>query len=60
MAKVVKGVDSFTVYKLDNGFTIEYSGNDSNDSWANAKLIVANEKDLIDIIKEVNAIPKSN
>lgn len=57
--KVVKGVENYTVYKLDNGFTIEYNGNDANDSWATVKLIVADEKGLIDIIKEVNAIPKN-
>ena len=59
-AKAVKGVESYTVYKFDNGFTIEYSGYDETDTWVSFKLIVSDEQNLIDVIKSINAIPTSN
>ena len=57
--EVTKGVENYTVNKFDNGFTVEYSGNNANGDWANAKKIVADEKALIELIKEINLIPRA-
>jgi hypothetical protein len=54
---IVKGVDNFSVSILDNGFTIDYSGYDSEDEWLNKKLVVLTVEELCDIIKQIQRIP---
>ena len=56
---VTKRVDSYRVNKFDNGFTVEYSGNNDNGDWVIAKKIVVNEESLFELIKEINLIPRS-
>ena len=55
MAKkeVVKGVTDFRVEIADNGFVLEYSGEDVNGDWANAKRVVANASDLGQAIMKI-------
>ena len=55
MAKkeVVKGVTDFRVEIADNGFVLEYSGEDVNGDWANAKRVVANANDLGQAIMKI-------
>lgn len=56
--KVVKKVSDFNVEILDNGFTLRYSGEDSDDNWADTKVIVADVDALCARIKEVVALPR--
>jgi hypothetical protein len=50
---VISGVDSISVNFADNGYVVEYSGQDENDDWANAKLVVNTVQEVIDILKDV-------
>ena len=58
MAKnpVTKEISEFSVSIYDNGFTVNYSGRDDNDDWAEAKLIVPNSNELHKVIDQVLAI----
>lgn len=51
--EVVSGVDSISVSFADNGYVVEYSGQDENDDWANAKLVVTSIDEVVDIFKDV-------
>ena len=54
MAKtVVKGVENFNVSFYDNGYTLEYTGNDAEDNWGTVKIIVP---DLDTLIKEIKRV----
>ena len=55
MAKkeVVKGVTDFRVEIADNGFVLEYSGEDVNGDWANAKRIVGDPNALAQAIMKI-------
>lgn len=54
LAKLAKVNDSFTVYRYDNGFMLEVSGNDKKDDWKTAKIMCPTEDDLVALIKEYN------
>ena len=55
MAKkeVVKGVTDFRVEIADNGFVLEFSGEDINGDWANAKRIVGDPNALVQAIMKI-------
>lgn len=55
MAKkeVVKGVTDFRVEIADNGFVLEFSGEDANGDWANAKRIVGDPNALVQAIMKI-------
>lgn len=58
-AKVVKNVSDFSVDLYDNGFTLRYSGNDDEDNWADAKIIVTDIEELFKLIREVSELPRN-
>lgn len=63
MAKITKlsKVDAdFTVNRYDNGWMIELRGRDKEEDWATTKLLCNSEEELIDLIKEYNAMPLSD
>lgn len=51
--EVVAGVTDFRVEIADNGFVIEFSGEDSNGDWANAKRIVGDPNALTQTIMKI-------
>ena len=51
--KLAKVNDSFTINMYDNGFMIEIGGQNKNDEWSTAKILVSEINDLLEIIKEV-------
>ena len=51
--EVVKGVTDFRVEIADNGFVIEFSGEDVNGDWANAKRIVGDPNALTQTIMKI-------
>lgn len=55
MAKkeVVKGVTDFRVAIADNGFVLEFSGQDVDGDWANAKRIVGDPNALVQAIMKI-------
>jgi hypothetical protein len=57
---IVNGVDNFTVNILDNGFTVEYTGNNSENDWVTSKTIVSDVDKLCEIIRGIVVIPRSS
>ena len=55
---IVNGVDSFSVSILDNGFTLEYTGNNSDNDWVTNKIIVGDVDKLCELIRGVTALPQ--
>ena len=56
---IVNGVDSFSVSILDNGFTLEYTGNNSDNDWVTNKIIVGDVDKLCELIRGVTALPQA-
>ena len=54
LTKLVKVNDSFSVYRYDNGWMVEVSGQDKKDDWKTAKIMCNTEDDLVSLIKEYN------
>ena len=36
----------------NNGFMLEFSGNDNNDDWATIKIVCKTTKEVLDLIQE--------
>jgi hypothetical protein len=56
--KLTKVSESFTVNMYDNGFMIEVGGQDANDDWKNAKILVSSVEDLVVLIKEAASMER--
>ena len=56
---IVNGVDSFSVSILDNGYTLEYNGNNSDNDWITNKIIVGDVDKLCELIRGVTALPQA-
>lgn len=51
--KLEKVSDSFTVNMYDNGYMVEVGGRDSDNDWANAKILCKNLEEVIAIVTEI-------
>ena len=58
LSKLTKVSESFTVNMYDNGYMVEVSGQDSEDNWKNVKLICNTIEEVLDLVKEINNMPK--
>ena len=56
---IVNGVDSFSVSILDNGYTLEYTGNNSDNDWVTNKVIVGDVDKLCELIRGVAVLPQA-
>ena len=56
---IVNGVDSFSVSILDNGYTLEYTGNNSDNDWVTNKVIVGDVDKLCELIRGVVVLPQA-
>jgi hypothetical protein len=56
--KLTKVSESFTVNMYDNGFMIEVGGQDANDDWKNAKILVSSVEELVVLIKEAASMER--
>jgi hypothetical protein len=56
LTKLAKVNDSFNVYRYDNGWMVEVSGNDKKDDWKTAKIMCNTEEELFALIKEYNTM----
>ena len=54
--KVAKVGDNFTVNRYDNGWMVEVGGRNKKDDWVTAKVMCSTEQELLEIIKEYNAM----
>jgi hypothetical protein len=57
--QVVKNVSDFSVSVFDNGFTLQYSGNDADGDWADTKVIVSDIDKLCELIRGVVELPRA-
>jgi len=57
--KLKKVDESYTINKYDNGYMIEVSGRDENDDWATAKIIALSFDEVIEIIEDVDTLPRT-
>ena len=54
LTKLAKVNDNFSVYRYDNGWMVEVSGNDKKDDWKTTKILCSTEEELVALIKEYN------
>jgi len=51
--KIKKVNEAFTVNMYDNGFMVEFSGQNANEDWINTKIVCKTVKEVLDLIQEV-------
>lgn len=51
--EVTSGVTDFSVTLADNGFIVDYRGNDKDDNWAEVKKLVLTVDELIAEVKNI-------
>ncbi len=56
--KLAKVDDNFTVNMFDNGFMIEVGGRNSDDDWANAKIMCNSVEELVALIQEAASMER--
>ena len=54
--KFEKVNDSLTINRYDNGWMVEVGGRNKKDDWVTAKVMCSTEQELLEIIKEYNAM----
>lgn len=58
--KLEKVGECVNVYFYDNAYMVEVSGRDSNDDWANVKLVCKDLAEVMSFLEEVNSLPKES
>lgn len=48
--------DSITIYRYDNGWMLEVSGQDHNDDWPTKKLVCTDLKNVLTLLEEYSKI----
>jgi hypothetical protein len=51
--EIVGGVTDFSVSLADNGFIVEYSGQDEDDNWSSSKKLILSVDELIAEVKDI-------
>ena len=51
--------DSITIYRYDNGWMLEVSGQDHNDDWPTKKLVCTDLKNVLTLLEEYSKIKVS-
>lgn len=50
---VTKGVESVNIEFADNGYIVIYSGQDDEDNWTDAKVILQNLQDVFALLEKL-------
>lgn len=58
--KLAKVGECVNIYFYDNAYMVEVSGRDSNDDWANAKLVCRDLAEVQAILVEVESLPRDS
>jgi ketol-acid reductoisomerase len=58
--KLTKVNESFTINMYDNGYMVEVGGRDDEDDWKTAKIICATLDEVIEIVREADAMPRND
>lgn len=58
--KLTKVNESFTINMYDNGYMVEVGGRDEEDDWKTSKIICATLDEVIDIVRQVDSMPRND
>jgi len=58
--KLTKVNESYTINMYDNGYMVEVGGRDSEDEWKTSKIICNTLKEVIDIVHQIDAMPRND
>lgn len=56
--KLVKVDDTFEVTQFDNGYKVEVRGEDNNEGWSTAQIIVFSSMEVKDLFDEYTSMEK--
>jgi len=57
--KLEKVGEDISIKMYDNGFMVEISGRDSDDDWADVKIVCNTLDEVKDLISEASELPRS-
>lgn len=57
--KLAKVNENFTINMYDNGYMVEVGGRDKKDEWKTSKIMVNSVDELIEVIKEITNMERS-
>ncbi len=60
LGKLAKVNETVAIYRYDNGWMVEVGGRDKKDEWVTTKLVCNTEAEVIDLVKQYNALPLVN
>jgi hypothetical protein len=60
LTKLTKVNESVTINRYDNGWMVEVGGRDNDDEWKNCKIVCNTEAEVLDVVKEYNAMTLDN
>jgi hypothetical protein len=55
--KLTKVDESFTINMYDNGYMVAVDGRDDSDEWKNIKIICATLEEVIELVRQIDALP---
>ena len=58
--KLSKVNESMTINRYDNGWMVEVGGRDDESEWKNCKIVCNTEAEVIEVVKEYNAMDLDN
>jgi len=56
LTKLNKVNESITINRYDNGFMVEVGGRDEENDWKTAKILCNTEEEMIEVVREWNAM----
>jgi ribosomal protein S8 len=57
--KLTKVSENFTVNMYSNGYMVDVSGQNKNSDWKSVKILVATEEELLDLIKQITQLERT-
>jgi len=60
LTKLAKVNESITINRYDNGWMVEVGGRDSDNEWKNCKIVCNTEAEVLDVVREYNAMDLDN
>ena len=55
--KLTKVNESFTINMYDNGYMVDVGGRDDGGDWKNSKIICATLEEVIELVRQIDALP---
>lgn len=58
--KLTKVSECVNVYFYDNAYMVEVTGRDTNDDWANIKLVCKDMDEVVKVLQEVESLERES